>query len=129
MRTVWIRAAELHTATSARRVLELEVRIKRQLAERCGDLIAVLESAAGIEPEMAKVFEAGMARHRAARRRRFERLAKLGKLRTTLSSADATAIVASLCAPAVYSMFTAQHGWTFDDCEAWLNDTLRRQLL
>lgn len=122
-------ASELQTATSARRVLELEVRITRQLAERCGDIIAALQSAAGVEPEMAKTFAAGMERHRAGARATVRRLATLGKLRPSIGEDDATAIVATLCAPTTYASLTQQHGWTFDQCESWLNATLRRQVL
>lgn len=122
-------ASELHTATSARRVLELEVRITRQLAERCGDIIATLHSAAGVEPELARAFAAGMERHRAGARATVGRLATLGKLRANVSEDDATAIVATLCAPTTYASLTQEHGWTFDHCESWLNGTLRRQLL
>lgn len=122
-------AAELRTATSARRVVGLEVRITRQLAERCGDIIAALQSAVGVEPEMADAFAAGMERHRAGARATVDRIAELGKLRRGLSRPDATAIVATLCAPAIYAALTGQHGWSYDQCESWLNDTLRRQLL
>jgi AcrR family transcriptional regulator len=122
-------ASELGAATNARRVLELEVRITRQLAERCGDIIAALQSAAGVEPEMANALAEGMERHRAGATATVKRIATLGKLRSDLSEAEAAAIVATLCAPFVYGTLTAQHSWTFDDCEAWLNRTLRRQLL
>jgi AcrR family transcriptional regulator len=122
-------AVELRSATSARRVLELEIRITRQLAERCGDIIAALQSAAGVEPEMAKAFAAGMTRHRAGAAATVGRLSELGKLRAKLDPSDAAAIVATLCAPATYATLTGEHGWTFDQCEDWLNDTLRRQLL
>jgi AcrR family transcriptional regulator len=122
-------AAELNAAATARRVLELEIRITRRIAERCGDIIAALQSAAGVEPEMAAAYAAGMERHRAGARATVKRIARLGKLRPKLDEDDAAAIVATLCAPSVYAALTTQHGWTFDECEAWLDTTLRRQLL
>ena len=122
-------AAELATTDSPRRVIELEVRITRQLAERCGDIIAALQSAAGVEPEMAETLAAGMERHRAGAAATVERLASLGKLRETVGRPEAAAIVAALCAPTVYATLTQEHGWSFDECETWLNATLRRQLL
>lgn len=119
-------AAELTTATDAKRVIALEVRITRQLAERCGDIIAVLQSAAGVEPEMAEALAAGMERHRRGAQATVSRLAKLGKLRTP--EEEAVAIVATLCSPSVYATLTREHGWTFDRCEEWLTETLRRRL-
>ena len=122
-------AAELAQSQDAKRVVELEVRITRQLAERCGDVIGALQSAAGVEPEMAGALTAGMERHRGGARATVKRLAQLGKLRASLDEDEAVAIAATLCSPAVYAMLTGEHGWSFDRCESWLNETLRRQLL
>lgn len=122
-------AAELRTATSPRRVIELEVKITRQLVERCGDIIAALQSAAGVEPAMAEALAAGMERHHAGAQSTVERLVSLGKLRRGVEPAVATAVVSTLCSPATYAMLTQRYAWTFDACEDWLNATLRRQLL
>jgi AcrR family transcriptional regulator len=122
-------AAELATTPRAARVLALEIRITRQLAERCGDIIAALQSAAGVEPEMAATFAAGMARHRAGAEATVDRLIHLGALRPGLGRDDAAAIVATLTAPAVYASLTGDYGWTFDGCQAWLEETLSTQLL
>jgi AcrR family transcriptional regulator len=122
-------AAELRSSGDARRVLALEVRITRQLAERCGDIVAALRSAAGVEPELAEAYAAGMERHRAGAAATVARIAALGRLRPGLDEAEATAIVATLCDPAVYAALTGGHGWSFDRCEGWLVATLRRQLL
>jgi AcrR family transcriptional regulator len=122
-------AAELATTKQARRVVELEVRITRQLAERCGDIIAALQSAAGVEPEMAATFAEGMARHRAGAQATVDRLVKLRALRAGLSRDDATAVVATLTAPAVYASLTGEFGWSYDRCQTWLEETLATQLL
>ena len=58
-------AAELVSSDDALNVLGLSIRLIRQLAERCGDIIAALRSAAGVEPEMAELYADGLARHRA----------------------------------------------------------------
>ena len=41
----------------------------------------------------------------------------------------ATAILATLSSPATYASLTGDYGWSFDQCEAWLQDLLRHQLL
>ena len=122
-------AGELMSTTDAKRVVALEVRITRQIAERCGDIIAALQSAAGVEAEMADALEAGMERHRRGAEATVRRLVTLGKLRSTVTEDEAAAIVATLCAPSVYATLTQQHDWTFDRCEQWLIASLRRQLL
>lgn len=122
-------AAELATTTQVERVLQLEIQITRQLAERCGDIIAALQSAAGVEPEMAATYAAGMARHRAGAEATVDRLIQLGKLRAEIDREAATAVVATLTAPSVYASLTRDHGWTYDSCRGWLEDTLATQLL
>jgi AcrR family transcriptional regulator len=122
-------ARELRTSADAKRVLALQVRITRQLSERCGDVIAALTSAAGVEPDMADALAAGMARHRAGAEATVARIAELGKLRAGVEPDEAVAILATLCAPSVYAMLAGTYGWSFDDCEAWLERTLRQQLL
>jgi AcrR family transcriptional regulator len=122
-------AAELMASDDAHQVLDLSIRIIRQLAERCGDILAALRSAAGVEPEMAGLFAAGMARHRAGAEATVSRLIHLGQLRPDVPPEQATAILATLSSPATYASLTGEYAWSFDQCEAWLQDLLRRQLL
>ena len=117
-------AAELVSSDDALNVLGLSIRLIRQLAERCGDIIAALRSAAGVEPEMAELYADGLARHRAGAELTVGRLADLGR-----PPERATAILATLSSPATYASLTGDYGWSFDQCEAWLQDLLRHQLL
>jgi AcrR family transcriptional regulator len=122
-------AAELVSSDDALNVLGLSIRLIRQLAERCGDIIAALRSAAGVEPEMAELHAAGLARHRAGAELTVGRLADLGRLRPDVAPERATAILATLSSPATYASLTGDYGWSFNQCEAWLQDLLRHQLL
>lgn len=122
-------AAELAVSPDPERVLALQVRITRQLAERCGDIIGALQSAAGVEPDMADALAAGMARHRAGAEQTVGRLVALDALRPGADAEEATAVVATLTAPTVYASLSREFGWTFDRCESWLADTLAAQLL
>lgn len=120
---------KLMVGEDASRVLCLQIRITRQLAERCGDVIAALRSAAGVEPEMAETFAAGIARHRAGARATIKRLLQLRALRPQLEPERAAAMLATLTAPTVYATLTDEFAWSFDDCESWLQELLRDQLL
>jgi AcrR family transcriptional regulator len=122
-------AAELMASDDADHVLNLSIRIIRQLAERCGDILAALRSAAGVEPEMAEILAAGMARHHAGAEATVARLIHLGQLRPDVPPEPATAILATLSSPATYASLTGEYAWSFDQCEAWLQDLLRHQLL
>lgn len=122
-------AAEIMASDDALDVLNLSIRLIRQLTERCGDIIAALRSAAGVEPEMAQLFAAGLARHRAGAELTVDRLARLGRLRPDVPPEHATAILATLSSPATYASLTGEYRWSFDQCEAWLQGLLRHQLL
>lgn len=120
---------ELLASTDAARVLALQVQITRQLAERCGDVIAALQSAAGVEPELGDVFAAGIARHRAGAKATIDRIAELGGLRDGVPPDEAVAVLAALTAPSLYASLTREHGWSFDRCEEWLTRVLAVELL
>ena len=122
-------AASLMTSGDAGTALDLGIRITRQLAERCGDLLSALHSAAGVEPEMAETLAAGMARHRAGAEATVGRLAHLGGLRRDLAEEEAAGMLATLTAPTVYASLTEEFGWTFERCEQWLRAVLGGQLL
>jgi AcrR family transcriptional regulator len=122
-------AAGLLASNDARDVLRRQITLTRTLAERCGDIIASLASAAGTEPELASVYRAGLARHQAGAEATVRRLGALGGLETTIAPDRAAAILANLNEPGMYRRLTATHGWSFDETEQWLFETLSRQLL
>jgi hypothetical protein len=78
---------------------------------------------------MAALFAAGMARHHADGEATVARLMHLGQLRPGAPPEQATAILATLSSPATYASLTGEYAWSFDQCEAWLQDVLRHQLL
>ncbi|HVU78282.1 MAG TPA: TetR family transcriptional regulator [Gaiellaceae bacterium] len=122
-------AGELRASGDPRRVLALQVQMTRQIAERCGDIIAALESAAGVEAEMAATLEAGLARHRAGAAATVGRLGDLGGLRPELDREQATAALATLTMPRIWASLVETFGWSYDDAQTWLEQLLRRQLL
>jgi AcrR family transcriptional regulator len=122
-------AGELRASGDARRVLALQVQMTRQIAERCGDIVAALESAAGVEAEMAQTLEAGLARHRAGAATTVGRIDELGALRPQLDRDHATAVLATLTMPRVWASLVESFGWSYDEAQSWLEQLLRRQLL
>jgi len=122
-------AADLLGSNDARDVLHRQITITRTLAERCGDIIASLASAAGTEPELASVYRAGLARHQAGAEATVRRLVALGGLEPAVAPDRATAMLASLNEPGMYRRLTATHGWSFDETEQWLFETLSHQIL
>jgi AcrR family transcriptional regulator len=108
-------------------VLSIGVHITRQIAERSGDIVRALASAAGADAEIAEVYAAGLARHRAGAQAAIERIAQLRALHPPAD--EATAILATITSTIVYDTLTRDFGWSFDECERWLTETLAAQLL
>lgn len=122
-------AARLHIEEDPATVLSLAVQITRQVAENSGDIVRVLASAAAVEAEIAEAYAGGVGRHRAGARATVDRLVALGALHPDRSPDEATAILATLTDTPVYEALTRDFGWTFDQCESWLTDTVAPQLL
>lgn len=122
-------AAALLASSDPEDVLTRQVRITRSLAERCGGELLALASAAGVDPEIAVIYRAGMDRHRAGALATVRRLADLGALAEDVEVPRATAILATLTEPALWRTLTGAHGWSFDEAERWIRGTLASQLL
>jgi len=109
-------------------VLRIGVRITRLFAERCGDIIAAIVSAASVEPEMASVYRAGMDRHLAGMQGAVDQLRRLKALRPQVSRDDAVAIFYAITSHTTWAMLVKDHHWTFDQAEAWIINVLQREL-
>ena len=121
-------ASRVRSASTAEEALSAAVQLTRALNERAGDLLEIARSAAASEPDVAAAVAEGMRRHQAGSAGVARRLAELGVLGTHTVD-EAAAIIGTLTAPDVYATFTETYGWTFDAAEAWINETLRRDLV
>ena len=119
----------LSACQDAGQMLELQVRLSRQLNERAGDLIAALRSAAAVEPEMAGPYAAGLHRHREGMRGTARRLSELGALRAGVSEHQAAALLDSLLAPESWATLTSAHDLSWEACAELLNQSLGMLLL
>jgi AcrR family transcriptional regulator len=122
-------AAQARTADDPRKVIALSVALTRQIHERCADLVMALTSAAAVEPDAAAAVEDGMARHRAGTAGAGRRLEKLGALRNGVSAEEAGAALAVLTSAAVWSQLTVDHGWSLDESQRWIEESVARLLL
>ena len=120
---------QLLTCQDAAQMLELQVRLSRQLNERAGDLIAALRSAATVEPGMAGPYAAGMHRHREGMRATARRLSELGALRQGVSEQEAAALLDSLLTPESWATLTTAHDLSWEACAELLNRSLVALLL
>lgn len=123
---MWRRLGETQ---EPRAVIALGVYLTRQFNDRCGDILWTLLDAAPSEPDVAAVISEGNRRHREGTRRIAHRLAGMGALRPGLAPERAGDIFGVLTWSDTYRNLTRDYGWTFDQCEVWLTETLVTLLL
>jgi AcrR family transcriptional regulator len=119
----------LDAAPDADALLRLIVGNTRVRYERWRDVMRVVAAIAGHEPAAAQAQETAHG----AMRRGFEhtarRLAGLDALPPGTDERRATDLLWYYLNNASYNALTDDNGWTLDDAEQWLLDTLRRSLL
>jgi len=121
--------SEIRAAQDPSEAIARGVRLTRRLHERCGDAIGALLSAATIEPDVAGAAAEGVRRHREGCLRSAMQLQALGALRDDMTAEEAGALIATLTWQPVYAQLTREHGWSYDQCERWLTETLQGVLL
>lgn len=123
---MWRRVSE---TTDPRETIALAVNLTRRFSDRCGDILMTLMAAAPSEPDVAAVVSEGYRRHREGTRRVVLRLAEMDALRPSLSPERAGDVFGVLTWVDTYRNLTRDFGWTFDECETWLTETLTTLLL
>jgi AcrR family transcriptional regulator len=122
-------AAAQFAATTPHELIEANAHLARVLNERCGDIIRALLSAAASSPEVAPAAAEGRRLHREGCHAVAARLESMGALAEHLDVARAGAILATYTAPGAIEGLTAEHGWSFDEVEAWLTTAMVRLLV
>ncbi len=120
---------QIAAAREPREVLRLCVQLTRQIAEKCGDIIAAVDSAARSEPAMAEISEEGHRRHREGTRGVAEALARAGALPGGMSVRRAAQLLAVLTYNEAFFQLTRDHGMSFDEAEEWAFSALQTLLL
>ncbi|MGW5702676.1 TetR/AcrR family transcriptional regulator [Amycolatopsis japonica] len=106
-------------------LLGLLATVARQVRERCGDIVAMLSSGAAVDPDIAATQAEGARRNRLGVEMVMDRVRKSGRALVP----RATDIAVALMSADVHTSLVAEAGWTHDDYEAWLKDTLVASLL
>ena len=122
-------AAELRGEEDPAQLVAKAVHITRQLNERCGDLIRVLLSAEPAEPDVAAAVADGMRRHDEGASSLGRQLASMGALPAEVTAEHAAAAFGMMTSPASWRQLTQGAGWSFDESEVWLTDSIVKLLL
>lgn len=99
----------------------------RGILERSHVAHRILTSAAAADPNAAELQRRDTDRRVTGQRRYIDMLIANGPLR--LSADEASATYSALANPAIYTLFTRDLGWSPDQFQHWLEQTLLRLLL
>ena len=123
---MWRRVGETR---DAHEVVALAAGLARRFNERCGDIIGAMMSAAPTEPDVASALREGERRHREGTMRIALHLANLGALRPEFPADRAGATISVVTSISTYGHLTREHGWSYDEAEAWVTEVLAGMLL
>ncbi len=112
-------------ASQLRRLATLATTVHK----RNWDLIEVVRTAAGVEPDLAELLREGAKARLADCHRVVESIAAHGGLRSDLSMEEATDIVWTLVSSELYRMLVGMRDWTAEQFERWLTAALIAALL
>ena len=115
------------TQPDPERRMEMVANANRRQWELGAGLIAIYQGAAAADREAAAELEEALRGRRAALDRLVEGMDE--SLRPGLDAARAAAILRAFCLPEVYREIVEESGWSPDEYEFWLGETLKRQLL
>lgn len=101
-------------------LLGLVAKASRQVRERCGDILAILNSGAAVDPDIAASRAEGDRRNRLGVKLVIDRIGDAGRP----VHARAVDIVLALTSDGVYDNLVTDAGWSLDEYEEWLARTL-----
>ena len=109
------------------RRLEMVAHASRRQWETGGAVVAVYQGAAAADREAAAELKQALRGRRAALDRVVEGME--AALRADLDVARAAAVLRALCRVELYRELVEESGWSSDEYETWLFETLKEQLL
>ncbi|WP_034274610.1 TetR/AcrR family transcriptional regulator [Haloechinothrix halophila] len=130
-----VRVADRPDIIAAREAPDPTVAVRQFVAyvvplfERAGDLIMVSVEAAGADPDMRAIADAGAAATLEVCSAFTARLHERGVLRDGLDAATAADIVYALSAPHLYQLLRRHRRWSRQRYQSWLETSLSQQLL
>jgi len=119
----------LFQSRDPRAALALWVTMTRQFLDRSADIVGALQSAAAAEPDVAAAYAEAKRNHQMGANWTGTLLERLGALAPGLSAQRAGAIIALLTWGTTWQELLQDHGWSIDECEAWMTESLARLLL
>jgi TetR/AcrR family transcriptional regulator, regulator of autoinduction and epiphytic fitness len=101
----------------------------RESAARTASLLSVIDAAAGTDPEIAALWRTLQDQRLRGMTLAASGFQEQGVLRPGLTVSRAADILSLYVGPWAYRVLVTEGGWSLDEYEAWLADTLYTQLL
>jgi hypothetical protein len=89
----------------------------------------MMRASAKVDADVEAAWADGLRRRHAGISRMVERLAQSGALKDGVDATRAADVIAAVVADEVCDVLVDQRGWSFDDYESWLADTLPSLIL
>jgi AcrR family transcriptional regulator len=112
-----------------RRQIRLFAQQIRDIMTRMAPLFDVMRTAAKTEPDIAELLNRLLRERLSGMTDFIAALTSNGPLRRGLSQPEAAETVWAITSAEVFSLVTADHGWSGEQYETWLANTLTRLLL
>ena len=110
-----------------KRRLELAAYATRRQWETGGAMMAIYQAAAAADPDAAAELSTALQGRRAFLTHFIDTMSE--QLRPDLSPTRAVALFSTLTQPTIYQELVGQEGWSPEEYEVWLAETLQQQLL
>jgi AcrR family transcriptional regulator len=101
----------------------------RRIHEGAGEVFVVVAEAAGTDPDVERLHSRAEARRRSGAASVIAAVEEVGRLRDGLTTDEAVDLLWLWNGPLVHRHLTVAAGWSGDAFEAWLADSLVRELL
>lgn len=120
---------EIRSCPDQRIQLRMLAHFSRGILQRTDQIHQILQTAAAVDLHAAEVQRADDEYRLRGQRRFIDTLLTTGPLRPGLTPEIAADTYSALSNPITYAFFTRQRGWTPDQFEEWLAESLARLLL
>ncbi|MDQ3751315.1 MAG: TetR/AcrR family transcriptional regulator [Actinomycetota bacterium] len=121
--------AEIRQCRDQRVQVRLLSRFSRGILERTYTAHRILQTAAASDPNAAELQRRDTKRRSDGQRMYIEMLVANGPLRNGVSVGHAADTYSALSNPSTYAFLTRDQGWSADQFEEWLDDSLSQLLL
>jgi AcrR family transcriptional regulator len=123
------RSVAIRAEPDPRKYLALYAELVTELGGRLAGIYEAVRGAAGADPDARGLWEAHLAQRRQGAANVVGDVLRKGMLREGIDREAAADVIWTLNDPGLYQMLVRRRGWTTKHYQAWLADTMIRQLL